>query len=96
MAGNCLVSIWLHDNPGKKTAEERICTQDFFTMKPIANYLPTYKACEYLGVSRSSFYRHVKKHLPSFEMVPRIHFYAKTDLDAYASTKNTPQKIHTG
>lgn len=56
-------------------------------MKLATDFLPAYKAADFLGVSRSTFYRCVRNRIPRHEITPFTSLYLKRDLEEYAASQ---------
>lgn len=55
-------------------------------ISPLASMLTIDEASAYLGMSRSSFERHVQPHVPVVHLTPRKPRYKTEDLDAWLAT----------
>lgn len=65
-------------------------------MTQIVGYFSTADASSYLGISRSTFLRHVRKQIPEFKISPHIFAYAKSDLDSYAAQRRAEPRSSEG
>lgn len=57
----------------------------------IIGYFTTTDASIYLGISRSTFLRHIRKQIPEFKITDHIFAYAKSDLDSYVASRDAPK-----
>ena len=56
-------------------------------MNLTSDFLPAYKAADFLGVSRSTFYRCVRNRIPRHNITQHTCLYLKRDLEDYVASQ---------